>query len=608
MDKSTYYAIKRRYHSILTFHDNQFWDLKEENAWELHGDQIFTFTNKGYNLQMYGDKWVLRFDQAKSKFDGIIECHPRNGCMTVLTTGGYLEHRNPIAIENNYFTIGCWFRIRAENALQFINSPNYNLVLCDWDTAETGGINIQISVLVNDSLARQDNSNGMDYCMIKYTKGSTTNKIVAPYKELGPILTPATWHYFTYQHFEDHDYIHLDGRRVLETADTFSLFRSISNELYHFRLGAYTDYCSGGLDIDEFIIVNDFFGKDDYPVSKDKRIYWTFPEMYHEEELDLEDNIYYKTGSMFGLHYVQLKPTSQSGSTLTFNIESGDKVLGLFMNNTYMDPSRYSGTSTITLNLATDKALISSATFTLVVIRPNNKDFYLDIRNLSVSGSSFTLPYIAGKTGKDDFIILDGSLGVVQRERYRVEGSGTAYTVKLNNPNDTFGGGGTNIYIVFLRKNSGSTPQIKFLKLQGIADPKGYCTFPPEFNYIGYSKRNVLLFVNGTYLPPDHYELKNGRVKILNDTQNLEVNNNVTALFMISNEKMGLDDEMLSRINGASEWDALLDNLRITRPTYWQEEDGMYGNMYNKIKWYKNNKIPASNFIVIDEFDIEFKE
>ena len=603
MDKHTYYAIKRKYHSILTFHDHQFWDLKQDNAWEFHGDQIWTFSDKAYNIKMYDDKWCARFDQDKSVFNGILDCHPRNNCMTVLTTGGYLQHRTPIAIENNFFSIGCWIRIRAVNATQYINSPNYEIVLCGWDDAEENGTHVQLIVA--------SSTGDHDACKIRYRTsgpgGTTVTTHQKEYQEPGPIYTPATWHYFTFTHGEGYDRIYLDGKKVLEN-DTIKNNCMISNELHRFRLGAYTDYCSGGLDIDEFVIVNDFFGIDEFEVHKDRRIYWTYPEMLHEEELDLGDSIYYKTGSMFGIHYVQLKPVSQSGSTLTFDMEPNDKILGLFINNTYMDPSRWSGTSTVTLSLASDKALISSATFTLVVIRPNSDDFFLDIRKVTASGNSFALPYIAGKTSKDDFIILDGSLGIVQRDKYRVEGSGSSYTVKLNNPHETFGGGGTNLHIIFLRKNSGTDPNIKFLELQGSADPQGHCKFPPEFNYIGYSKRNIILFVNGTYMPPDSYEIRNGVVTLVNDTENLHPANNVTALFMISSEKMDLDDEMLNRINGASEWNAILDDLRITRPTSWKEPENDYAGMYNKIQWYKNNKIPGCNFMYIDEAGIKFKE
>ena len=81
--------------------------------------------------------------------------------------------------------------------------------------------------------------------------------------------------------------------------------------------------------------------------------------------------------NMLGIQ-VQLKPVSvsQSDSTLTFDLKPNDKIVGLFINNTCMDPSRWSGTSTVTLTLASDKALLSSAsaTFTLGVIRPNSDD------------------------------------------------------------------------------------------------------------------------------------------------------------------------------------------------------------------------------------------
>lgn len=592
-------SIKRKYHSILTFHDHQFFDIVQDTAWELHGDQILTLTDKGYNISLANDKWAVRFDQDKSKYDGTIDCHPRNNCMSVLTTGGYLQHRLPIAVENSWFTIGCWIRIRAENALQYINSEYYDLVLCGWDDAEEGGHHIRVTVASND-LA------DVNCCKITYRDTEET-VYTGLYKESGPILTPATWHYFTFQHTPEYNMIHLDGKKVLEVKN--SLCR-ITSEIFNLKLGAYDDYCSGGLDIDEFIIVNDIFGTDSYPIYPDKRIYWVYPEMLHEKEV--ESDIYTKTGSMFGLHYVQLKPTI-SGSTLRFNVTGQDKILGLYINNTWMDPSRYSGTSSITLTQATDRALINEATFTLVVIRENYANsFLLDIKTVSPSTRSFILPDQT-KTDPDDFLILDGSLNLIQKNRYRVyQQTGSSYRVYLNNRQDKFNG--SQLYIIYLNLNASgffkdhSDLQIKFFKLQAIADPQGQVQFPPEFNYIGYGKRNILLFVNGTYMPPESYDLINGKVTLLNDDENLKPGNNVTALFLMTTEKFQPVDELVTRINGASEWDTILDNLRITRPTYWTNPENDYGNMYNKILWYQNNKLPASCFRVLDEFNIEFKE
>ena len=600
MDKSVYYSVKRKYHSILTFHDHQFFDIVQENAWELHGDQILTLSDKGYNIKLSDDKWAVRFDQSKSRYDGIIDCHPNNNCMSILTTGGYLQHRLPIAIENNWFTIGCWIRIRAENALQYINSEHYDIVLCGWDD---GTHHIKITVASNDL-------GDIDCCKITYRTDGVETVYTGTYHEINPILTPATWHYFSFQHTPEYNMIHLDGKKVLEVKNSVC---RITSEMFNLKLGAYDDYCSGGLDIDEFIIVNDIFGEDSYPVYKDKRIYWIYPEMLHEEEFD--NNIYIKTGSMFGLHFVQLKPTSISGNTLKFDVLGKDKILGLYINNTWMDPSRYSGTSSITLSQNSDRELINDASFTLVVIRENYANsFLMDIQTVSPTGRYFVLPD-QERVDKDDFLILDGSLNVIQRDRYRVyktAGNNGKYRVYLNNVKDTFGG--STIYVIYLSLNASGEfkdhegLQIKFLKLQAIADPQGQVQFPPEFNYIGYSKRTLLLFVNGTYMPPESYDLTNGKVIILNDNENLKPGNNVTALLLMTNEQFKPVDDLITRINGASEWDIIIDNLKITRPTYWTAPDNNYANMYNKILWYQNNKLPASNFRVLDEFGVEFKE
>ena len=600
MDKSVYYSVKRKYHSILTFHDHQFFDIVQENAWELHGDQILTLSDKGYNIKLSDDKWAVRFDQSKSRYDGIIDCHPNNNCMSILTTGGYLQHRLPISIENNWFTIGCWIRIRAENALQYINSEHYDIVLCGWDD---GTHHIKITVASNDL-------GDIDCCKITYRTDGVETVYTGTYHEINPILTPATWHYFSFQHTPEYNMIHLDGKKVLEVKNSVC---RITSEMFNLKLGAYDDYCSGGLDIDEFIIVNDIFGEDSYPVYKDKRIYWIYPEMLHEEEFD--NNIYIKTGSMFGLHFVQLKPTSISGNTLKFDVLGKDKILGLYINNTWMDPSRYSGTSSITLSQNSDRELINDASFTLVVIRENYANsFLMDIQTVSPTGRYFVLPD-QERVDKDDFLILDGSLNVIQRDRYRVyktAGNNGKYRVYLNNVKDTFGG--STIYVIYLSLNASGEfkdhegLQIKFLKLQAIADPQGQVQFPPEFNYIGYSKRTLLLFVNGTYMPPESYDLTNGKVIILNDNENLKPGNNVTALLLMTNEQFKPVDDLITRINGASEWDIIIDNLRITRPIYWTAPDNDYANMHTKILWYQNNKLPASNFRVLDEFDIEFKE
>ena len=136
--------------------------------------------------------------------------------------------------------------------------------------------------------------------------------------------------------------------------------------------------------------------------------------------------------------------------------------------------------------------------------------------------------------------------------------------------------------------------------------------YPIEINgatlkFSSITGKPVVLFRNGIYVDVDYWKISGSTVTLTDASMTTD-----TELFdwiLVTYVDEAKEEIPKGAINGASEWDGILDNLKITR----EKEDNIPNNlsylyMYNKIEWYKHNKIPVYNFPVIDKFNIEFKE
>ena len=430
------YSISRQYYTLLLFHDHSFWDLKDNNGWELYGEYMFTSStdpndhiyDRRDNITHEEPWFAARCDLEKSKYDLVEEeVLSTNNSFSSIAPGGYLYHRNPITVSGPFSSMCCWFKIRECDALEFYGSDSYHVTLFDWDNENGTHIHIEIR-------ARDDNDKLTECIKVYYD-----DKLYqVNYPE--PILND-TWYYFSYAVNSKTDAFYINGRKILEVNNNRSTQPDM--EYKKIKIGAHDMFSSGGLNIDEFIIVNDYITNSEGFLGghiSNIPIIWIRPEMFELDDLNDERNLYYQYGSALKLNYVLYRPS-------------------------------------------------------------------------------------------------------------RIE-----------------------------------PPYLYFEKTQGI--PLG-------------------LFAYQSKLSETSWEGNIKKIKILDPTV---VSTMKSTIFTLATVVKFIPDNMREYINGCSLYDHILHPIRITRISYWTEPEDGAVNMFNKIKWYQNNKIPMSDFRYFNRFHPEKKQ
>lgn len=365
------YTVGVQYSSLLIFHDHSFWDLKDGNGWELHGDYTPTYTtapNKTYECRddyIHKIPWfAARCDLEKGRFDGEDEVFSTNNCFSSVAPGGYLHHRNPITVNGEFATMACWFKIRENDAKEFYGSDSYHITLWDWDNQDNVHIHIEIRA--------RDDDDPLAEC-IKIYYDSKLYQVSYP----EPILND-TWYYFSYAVDAGSDRFFMNGKKICEITNSRSatdpvIFKNI-------KIGAHDMFSSGGLNIDEFVIVNDYL-TDSQGFLPNRPTIWIRPEMFHLADLSEESNLYYQYGSALRLNYILYSPASKKAPYLTFDYVQGFPI-ALFRDQSKLPDSAWKGNvRKLELLNPADIAAISTSKFTLVTVVkfiPNNEREYIN--------------------------------------------------------------------------------------------------------------------------------------------------------------------------------------------------------------------------------------
>ena len=364
------FSVGVKYYSLLLFHDKSFWDLKDNNAWELFGETL-EHTSTASGFKKYGRRddithenpwFAARCDLEKSRFDGDEEALSTNNCFSSVAPGGYLHHRNPITVPGHYSTMACWFKIREQDANEFYGGDDYHITLWDWDNENNVHIHVEIR-------ARDDNDKLIECIKVFYD--SKLYQVNAP----EPILND-TWYYFSYAVNEKTDAFYINGSKILEVTNNRGI--SQPNMIYkNIKIGAHDNLSSGGLNIDEFIIVNDYL-INGFPYAPGKPIIWIRPELFHLDELYEGNNLYYQYGSTLRLNYVLYHPIKVSSPYLEFEFTQGFP-LALFRDQSIMSDSEWTGNVRKIKLLNTTGITTSSYTLvTVVKFSPDNNREYIN--------------------------------------------------------------------------------------------------------------------------------------------------------------------------------------------------------------------------------------
>lgn len=597
------YAVTRKYLVKLLFHHKSYWDSIESNRWELYGTAIKPEDKvlKSDFVNVAG--WTARCDLHKGRFEGLKDERATNDCLTVISNGGYIRNRTNLAINNTDFTISCWFRINSKYMDKFANSDNRNITLCGWKDA--AGNEISIDVYCRDI----ENTDTLDIiCLKVYYNDNVVN---AYYTGQGPTIFSSHWNFFSFQRYGETDLIHINGMKLLTVSSKDEY--KMGNEIEDLKFGSFKSYSSGGIDIDEICVMNDHISAGNYDVFRDYIFNVLVEDEYHEENRQSMISIFHEPASHYGLSFNQYESSGISGDDVSFSVNNtSEKVLSVFMNSTYVDPIRYTGTSNnITIKDSADKEIMSSSLFTMISLNQNEADdFYVEVKQITGTGTNeLTIPDSYNTVlGDDGYLLFDGVLGFLQKNRYTYNNG----KITLNNPSDKFVNSEGKITFVYIKMNpAGSYADIEdltigFVKIQGLVYPHGEVVFPSIEQNISYTLANMLFFVNGTYLPPSSFSIEEQTKLVFNSTiddENVKEGDNVTAVCMVAYTSAEDNEDMLDYINGVDEWNEILNNVEITRNTKFKFEDdeGTRIASFHKTQWYENNQIPSYNFYSLDK-------
>ena len=593
------YAVTRKYLVKMLFHHKSYWDSVETNRWELYGTSIKPEDKitKSDFVNVAG--WTARCDLHKGRFEGLKDERATNDCLTIISNGGYIRNRTNIAINNTDFTVSCWFRLNSKYMDKFA-SGNRNITLCGWkDDADN---EISIDVYCRDI----ENTETLDIiCLKVYYNDNVVN---AYYTGPGPTIFSSHWNFFSFQRYGETDIIHINGMKLLSviSKDEYKM----GNEIIDLKFGGFKSYSSGGIDIDEICVMNDHISAGNYEVFTDYIFNVLREDEYHEEGRQSTISIFHEPASSYGLSFNQVESTSVQSNTISFNANNEDNILCMFMNNTYMHNTRYTGEpSSITISEDADREIASSSLFSLITLNQGEpNDFYVEVKQMNGTGTNeLTLPDSYNTVlGDDGFLLFDGVLGFLQKNRYTFNNG----KITLNNPSDKFVNSEGKITFIYIKMNpNGSYADIAdltigFIKIQGIVHPDGEVIFPTIEQNISYTPSNMLFFVNGTYLPPSSYSIEEQTklvfIRSLDDENVLE-GDNVTAVCMVAYTSAEDNEDMLDYINGVDEWNYVLNNAEISRNTKFKADEGTKIASFYKTQWYENNQIPAYNFYSLDK-------
>lgn len=595
-------SFKRSYSTILRF----------EN-WNYYDDSGNT------NWTMVGGTDAIQFDQD-SIFNETLGL--KRNCMHISHPYAYLENKMPeenISLGDTGFTITAWIKFDTSMIVSYLDNCSFSVPFIRLTDSNDKVFAIKLL----------DHKSSKD--LVTQTASiNVDNKTY--YCNYGDYIGQDEWFHFMYSRDGDENRLWINGalvghynipssQNIVYTAKSI-IFGCPDSSTQNNGMA----YC-----VDDICVLNQSFEEDNYYTS-DKPFSWVYPPVNMTNILEniLDPN--YKYGSSTGLVWTYCNPIKISGSILYF----GPNMYGsmLFINNTFIEPQGWERlpdipkspeVRRIQLLSSVDVSRANYSYFTLVGLRPKTvTGFGMNIQQTTTNGTSVShkVPSLYNsykvKDG-DAFILFDGSLAVVQPDRYTVnKHSDGNYYVDMKNTDDYLGTHGMRLTWIFVKGNS-TDKEILFKKLVCPIDKQGYAELPSftahseRFGSIGFTIDSALFFVDGSYMPPDYFTLNDQHQLVINTLKygddNLALHNEVELILIESTDGRDYNpkDDMDYRITGSSLFEELL-HLRITRKEDYIDPINMEEDMYNKILWYENNKIPASNFNYRNKFNIKWKE
>lgn len=307
-----------------------------------------------------------------------------------------------------------------------------------------------------------------------------------------------------------------------------------------------------------------------------------------ETEDSDEDN--YKFGEETGIRLLQsYSLQANSNGLVTFSptfsrysLNKGNVIL--FGNSTFIDPSRYELTSnaTIQFNNDVDKARCQYGKYTMLIFEEIDKsqnellEFELEVRQVVADRDKqaiFSIPEV--DIEHPSFMAFLGSTSLDIHDRFKWDEEN--YIMVLQDDEDyvTKGRAITFIFYKPLLPTMERDKEIMIKKVYFEPTKNGEALIPKDQYKKGFifSNNNLVLFLNGTYLQPDRYNVdSNGKITMNDPTDDaITVSKSLTGMYLESYVPTINSDS-----NNSEDIDSIYKYINMVEDNDWIIFDEMY--------------------------------
>lgn len=302
-------------------------------------------------------------------------------------------------------------------------------------------------------------------------------------------------------------------------------------------------------------------------------IYFVFPYAQEdtEDEFGSSEHIGEESGISFFQSYYDFEkdkkyPYYDSSGILEFQpaftrYELEDTAVMVFCNGTFVPPDKYELTSNNTIRLKdpVDIAHAEYAKYTMFIFYENeetaleHRDFQMYIHYvIPDADEQDTINVPPSIPPNCDFLVFNGILFLDMANHFEWDPSTDPNTIKVRTPEIIRKDKGLT-FIFYSNRENGYRKRftLDFLKVKCEPEEDGKLNLNVNLNYdISFNKKNLLLFMDGIYLMPEHYDITENVVTFLEplDTRIRAEDSTFTGVYMISHPLNEVDtsfDEML---------------------------------------------------------------
>lgn len=198
----------------------------------------------------------------------------------------------------------------------------------------------------------------------------------------------------------------------------------------------------------------------------------------------------------------------------------------LFCNSTFIEPDRYEIVDNGTIRLLNDIDRYHSvyAQYTMVIFQEqnvydkDNLEFAIEVHQVEATEDQQQKFYIPNvQIQKPSFLVFVGSINFDQK--YRFQWKQEINRMDIDDEEDFVEKGRLVTFIFYkpLLPKLIREKEIYFKKMQfDVPDDSGYVTIPSNlYNDIDFNPSNLLLFLNGTFLDPDRYNINKNIINMI---------------------------------------------------------------------------------------------